>query len=272
MNNFERDYASLVSRVLVVGEKRVGRNGGTRSLFGESFSFDMSGDSSFPLLLGRKIFYKGVLGELAAMLRGPKSLDDFEKFGCNYWELWAKDDRTINVDYGNLWVDWNGVNQLANLIDKLKNNSMDRRMIINSWKPDTLDQLDLPCCHYSYQWYVREGVYLDMIWTQRSCDTMIGLPSDIILAATWNILIANQVGLQPGKIKMDLGDTHIYEEHVESALRYRDNVLNKGITGCLLPSYRLTAPLYMDCTKFEPHMLEVKNYAPIETISFELKA
>jgi len=271
MRNFETTYALLVNKIMNEGERREGRNGGTRSIFGESFTFDMSNSSSFPLLIGRRIFYKGILGELAAMLRGPKSLSDFEKFGCNYWEKWAKPDGSINVDYGNLWIDWNGYNQLDKLINTLATNPMDRRMIISSWKPDTMAELDLPCCHYSYQWYVRGGEFLDMIWTQRSCDTMIGLPSDIVLAATWNILIANQVGLKPGRIKMDLGDTHIYDEHEEGVQRYLDNVFSANYY-MSLPEYDLLAPAGMDCTKFTPGMLGIKGYDPIETIKLELKA
>jgi len=266
MKDFELRYVQLIQKIMHEGELREGRNGNTRALFGESFSFDMSDSPYFPLLLGRKIFFKGILGELAAFLRGPKSIADFEKFGCNYWKLWGKEDGSINVDYGNLWTDWNGYNQLEKLLTTLKNNPTDRRMIISSWKPDTMDQLDLPCCHYSYQWFVRKGEYLDMIWTQRSCDTMIGLPSDIVLAATLNLLIANEVGLKPGRIKMDLGDTHIYEEHFSSIDQYINNVVHGNKAR---PRYYISVAT--DLLTFDPYHLGILGYNPTEVIKFELK-
>lgn len=271
MNNFELEYAQLINRILQTGEYREGRNGGTQAIFGQSLIVDMSGSDYFPLLLGRKIFYKGIFGELAALLRGPKHLDDFKRFDCNYWDLWAKPDGSINIDYGNLWLDWNGTNQLRKLIDTLKSNPTDRRMMISSWKPDTLDELDLPCCHYCYQWFVRGGQYLDMIWMQRSCDTMIGLPSDIVLAALMNVLIANEVGLQPGKIKMDLGDTHIYEEHIEKAYEYMSSVyFNVG--NIEYPRYKLVMNQGQKVETFTPTMISIIDYNPVATMKFELKA
>lgn len=271
MRQFEINYAKLARKILAQGEKKSCRNGETLSLFGESFSFDMSDSNEFPLLNGRQIYYGGIFGELAAMLRGPKNLKDFERFGCNYWKDWADEEGNLNIDYGNLWINWNGVNQLEQLIDKLKTNPNDRRLLIGSWKPDTIDELSLPCCHYSYQWYVRNSQYLDMIWTQRSCDTMIGLPSDIVLAAAWNIIIANQVGLTPGRIKMDLGDTHIYKEHIVQTYEYIDRVLTKVPT-MEKPMYNLRlskgAPLQM----FIPQSIRIERYNPMTPIKFLLKA
>lgn len=271
MSNFEYDYAKLAQKVLDKGEVRVGRNGTTKSIFGTTLEVDMSDKKEFPLLTGRKMFYKGVFGELAAMVRGPKHLEDFEKWGCNYWKDWADEDGNLNVDYGNAWVDFNGINQLATLIDTLKNNPMDRRMLITSWRPDRLTSLSLPCCHHTYQWYVREGKYLDMLWMQRSVDTMIGLPSDIILAAAWNIMIANEVGLKPGKLTFSMGDTHIYEEHWEKAQEYIDRVVNYK-NPMLSPEYKLICPSGREVIDFQPEHIEILFYDSMEAIKFELKA
>lgn len=270
MFNFERNYALLVQKVLLLGVEKQTRNAVTRSVFGESFSFDMSDNSLFPLLLARRIYYKGVLGELAAMLRGPKHIKDFEKFGCNYWKSWAEDNGGLNVDYGNLWLDWNGYNQLQVLVNTLKSNPNDRRLMINSWKPDTMDKLSLPCCHFNYQWYVRthKGTqYLDMLWSQRSCDVMIGLPSDIVLAAVFNILIANNAGMHPGKITMSLGDTHIYAQHFDQAFDMYNSFAHKSVP---FPTYSLASEEGMPVTKFTPEMLEIENYQPEKSIKFDL--
>lgn len=132
MQSFEAKYTTLVQKVLLEGEDRATRNVATRSIFGTSLSFDLR--RGFPLLEGRQIFYKGVMGELAALLRKPKCLADFEFWGCKYWSKWANEDGSLNVDYGNAWFDFEGFDQIADLKDKLKNNPADRRMIINAWR------------------------------------------------------------------------------------------------------------------------------------------
>lgn len=263
--SYESQYRGLVHNILRNGELREGRNGATYSLFGETLSFDLS-SGEFPLLTGRQIFYKGVFGELAALLRQPKNIADFEEWGCNYWKLWAKENGDINVDYGNKWINWDGVDQLARLVETLKTNPSDRRMIITGWDPRSLDELDLPCCHYAYQWYVREGKYLDMLWHQRSVDTMIGLPSDVVFAAAWNIAIANEVGLTPGRITMTLGDTHIYEEHSNNA----DEFLKTGFTDS--PRYKLLSRLGKKTIEFTPDDIEIVDYNPLTKLKFELKS
>ena len=103
MQPFERSYEELVRKVLVGGEDKRTRNGETRSLFGETLTIHLDGRPAFPLLQGRRIYYKGVLGEFAAMLRKPTCVEDFEKWGCNYWKSWAKEDGSLVVDYGNAW-------------------------------------------------------------------------------------------------------------------------------------------------------------------------
>lgn len=267
--NFENNYISLIRDIMVNGEIRKCRNGITRSLFGKTLDIDLSGSKEFPLLLGRRIFYKGVFGEMAAFLRGPKHLSDFEKFGCNYWKDWVDKDGNLRVDYGNLWLDFNGVNQLQVLKDTLKNNPTDRRMIISGWNPANLIHNSLPCCHLLYQWYVREGKYLDMIWYQRSVDTMIGLPSDIVLAAIWNIMLANEVGLNPGKLIFMLGDTHIYEKHFDNIYQYIENY---NCSDWVYPEYRVHEPSGFKTEDFTPSSIEIIDYNPVGAVKFEVIA
>lgn len=268
MPKFEQDYAALIARILLTGEERETRNGMTKSKFGMNLSVPI-GRTGFPLLRGRKTWYKGVLGEYAAMIRKPTSVEDFKRWGCNYWELWAQPNGDLNVDYGNAWFDFNGVDQIAELKDKLANNPMDRRMIVSGWRPERLSSLDLPCCHYSYQFYVREGKYLDMLWTQRSVDMMIGLPSDIIFAAVWLISLAREFGLTPGTVHMSLGDCHVYGNHIDAAEQYLDSVGDaaEGST-----YYDYTAPVGFDSCAFEPDMLKLSNVPDAPKLHLELNA
>lgn len=265
---WEVKYSELVNRILHSGEKRPSRAGDTYSVFGEAITIDVS--ESFPLLHGRKMHYKGVLGELAAFLRGPKHVDDFKKFGCNFWDEWAnKEDGSITLDYGNAWLDFNGVNQLDALVEKLINNPHDRRMLISNWRPDRLAELSLPCCHMFYQWYVRDRTHLDMLWYQRSVDTMVGLPSNIISAATWNIILANQCGYKPGRVKMVLGDTHIYANHVPQTLDYLRQ-LKDFTSKRSLYSIKYEIDKTATVKNFHPDMLVLGQYEPMPSIKFDL--
>lgn len=264
--SFEYEYIELVHKILKEGSQRRCRNGMTKAIFGEKLVLDMSDSNEFPLLHGRKMHYTGVLGEFAAMLRGPNNIADFKKFGCNYWDQFGDADGELNLDYGNAWVDFNGTDQLADVANLLKNDPFNRRILISGWRPDKLSELTLPCCHILYQWFVR-GKHLDMIWYQRSVDTMIGLPSDIVLAAVWNILLANQTGYLPGKITFMLGDTHIYEEHFDNALLFiKSRKLIRSY-----PSYALVAKEGMPIENFTPEMISINGYNPQPAIQFELK-
>lgn len=259
---FESAYKSLVFKVLVLGEMRETRNSKTRTLFGERLVVKMP-KGRFPLLNGRKIFHKGVFGELAAMLRGPKHIDDFKKWGCNYWDLWAKEDGSIEVDYGNAWMD-----QIPALKYNLANDPTNRRMLIDGWRPERLYYLDLPCCHYSYQFHVSNIGELNMVWTQRSVDVMVGLPSDIVFAYAWLIMVANEFGYVPGRIVMNFGDTHIYESHVKNAQEYYD----RPIAHLSTARYELNCEPGKDFTKFEPSDIIITDYNPQPKLEFDLHA
>lgn len=266
MHPYELEYTKLVQECLASPDRNT-RNGLTRSLFGYQLKVNLA--DGFPLLVGRKMFYKGVFGELAAILRGPKHINDFKKWGCNYWDQWAAEDGSINVDYGNAWLDYNGVNQLEELRNALKNDPTSRRMIINGWRPDRLKDLSLPCCHYGYQFYVNDNV-LSMVWIQRSVDVMVGLPSDVAFAAAMVIMIANEFGFEPGVITMQLGDCHVYNEHIEGAKQYIDSVYSIAKT-TQVPSYTLYAPAGTRFETFEPDFIGISNYHPFSSIKFLLK-
>lgn len=274
-SNWELEYAKLIVRILNEGRRKECRNGYTISIFGQVLKIDMA-DQGFPILQGRKMFTKGVFGELSAMLAGAQSVEEFKAHGCNYWDMWADDTGHLELDYGRAWRDFNGVDQMADLIHKLKHNPNDRRMIISGWRPDRLKSLSLPCCHMLYQWYVTTDGKLNMIWYQRSVDTMIGLPSDIIFAAAWNMLLANECGYTPGELTFMLGDTHIYAEHIEQTKLYLTRLANMnriqhGGDSRLYIPVRYTLDNDATVDNFNKDMIQLTNYEPLEAIKFELK-
>ena len=109
-----------------------------------------------------------------------------------------------------------GVDQLKNLVDKLKSDPNCRRMICCAWNPAMLSQMGLPPCHYSFQVTVLDGK-LNLLWNQRSVDTLLGLPFNIASYALLLHLLAKQAGLKEGKLVGFLADVHIYENHMEGA-------------------------------------------------------
>ena len=252
-------YKELIKEVLAEGKLVKGRNGATLELFGKQIEFDLA--NGFPIVTGRKIHYEGVLGEFAAFLQGPTHITDFRKFGCNYWNDFADENGDIRVAYGTKWLDFNGVPQLANLVENLKTDPHSRRHILTAWDPKGLEELSLPSCHYAYNFHVDEGK-LDLIWIQRSADLMLGVPSDTIAAALFNILMAQTVGLKPGRVILQLANTHIYEQHISNAAKYLDRETHE------LPSWSLDSEASI--FDFAPQMLSLEDYKFEDSLKFDL--
>jgi len=203
----------------------------------------------FPIISLRKIYTKGIIGEFKSFLEDANTLSQFEANGCNYWRLWASANGSLTLDYPPR-------KQLDYVIDLLKNDPTSRRIIIDLWNPENRGKLSLDPCHTQYQFYVRAGKYLDMVWTQRSVDYAVGMPSDFILAALYVDYISKEVGLEPGAITFNLGDIHLYEEHIEEFKKLM----------------RVTPALFPIPYTFNNWELLLNNYAPLPAIKFELKA
>lgn len=273
---WQHDYHSLVSDILAKKDIRSTRAGNTKSIFCSALIIPAE---EFPILESRKIFYSGVVGELAAMLRGANTVQEFKDLGCHYWDSWGDSEGKLELDYGTAWRDFNGVDQLKELVEGLKHDPYGRRHIITGWRPDRLAKLSLPCCHLLYQWYVDCDGCLHMSWYQRSVDVMVGMPSDILFAYIWNMLIAKTVGLKHGSVTMFFGDTHIYENHFEQAklllnqfkVRYKEPSTNISYTFHSKSSYA-RVNLSDDATvfNFTPDMVTVENYNPSAAIKFKL--
>lgn len=246
MESIDLAYKELATKVLDYGEKRETRNGNTLSLFGTSISFDME-HIGLPLLSLRKMYINGVVGEFRGFIRDVRTVQEFKELGCNYWDLWADEGGNLNLDYPPR-------EQLNAVIELINTDPNGRRHIINLWNHENLESLSLPCCHFNYQFYVRKG-RLDMVWTQRSVDVAVGLPSDFILAALYLIYIGERTNLKPGRVTMNFGDTHIYEEHIADMKMMLQRT----------PSYS-----YIDY-QWEDEQLAPLNYRHHSPIKFKLK-
>ena len=261
-------YKELVKNVLKNGKHKQGRNGTTISLPGTQLKFDAK---DMPLLNGRKIFYKGIVGEFAAFMHNCTRVSEFKNYGCNYWDAWGDAKGRLNLDYVNqlhelqVKVGDYRYTQLEALKIGLVNDPMSRRHIINLWVPENLHNLSLPCCHFNYQFIVDEDRNLHMIWTQRSADVMVGIPADMILAWLWVQCLCRELGFEPGIVTMNFGDTHIYNEHIEGANTYTEILEPR-----LIPIASLNSK-FTSIENFEPDQLDIVQYDPHDAIKFELK-
>ena len=254
--SIDQAYMELGFYLLYEGKTVKGRNGNTKSIFGTTLKYDMA--NGFPILSMRKVFYKGIVGEFISFLQDAKSTQHFEINGCNYWKLWADEDGSLRLDYPPR-------EQLDYIINLIKTEPTSRRILIDLWNPENRGKLSLDPCHTQYQFSVRNGK-LDMIWTQRSVDFAVGAPSDFILAALYNITIANECNLIPGIITFNFGDTHLYEEHIDTfATMLRQYELTDERQ---FVDYGLTDSIY----NISQESLTLLEYEPLGFYKFELKA
>jgi thymidylate synthase len=221
---YEHNYLELLTECLASGEIVEGRNGETRSLFGVQFEIRDLEEAVFPILTTRKMYPDGIFGELAAFLQGATMLQQFKNYGCNYWDANAaawlpnrdvpQSMQKVGRIYGAQWRNFNGHDQLKKLLLTLKTDPTSRRHLLTAYNPAEVDQGCLPPCHLLAQYSVRRGGILESIVYMRSVDLVLGLPTDVVLYATLQLLLAREIGVDAGAITFMLGDAHIYENHL----------------------------------------------------------
>ncbi len=223
-----RQYLDLLQNVLDKGVKKTDRTGtGTYSVFGPQLRFDLQ--KGFPLLTTKKLHLKSIIYELLWFLKGDTNIDYLNQNGVRIWNEWADENGKLGPIYGAQWRNWNGdgIDQISNVIDQIKNNPDSRRMLVAAWNPSVLPlpglsfaenvaegRAALPPCHAWFQFYVAESK-LSLQMYQRSADIFLGVPFNIASYALFNMMIAQVTGMQPGEFVLTFGDAHIYLNHIE---------------------------------------------------------
>lgn len=250
--NIEQQYLNILADLLRDTAIRQSNRTGvdTFKIPPRMIQHDMS-DGSFPLLTTKRVAFKTMTVELEGFIKGITSKKWFKDRGCNIWNEWcnpqkvpypaadmepkaralvlkamAEEDDLGPAVYGAAWRNFRdpnshpgikGVDQLANIVQTLKTNPEDRRMICLAWNPLGLKHTALPACHYSWQ-VMKRGEYLDLVWTQRSVDSFLGLPFNIASYGLLLLILAREAGLKPGVLSGSLADLHLYENHADQAL------------------------------------------------------
>ena len=231
-----KSYLSLLSLVLEEGVQRDDRTGtGTRSLFGHQLRFDLS--KGFPLLTTKKVHLKSIIHELLWFLSGETRVEPLQERGVRIWNEWATAEQTARFGreagdlgpiYGHQWRNFgaskdengqfqnDGVDQIRNALDLIRNNPHSRRIIVSGWNPKEANQVALPPCHTLFQFYVQNGKLSCQLY-QRSADIFLGVPFNIASYALLTMMMAQVCDLEPGDFVHSFGDVHLYNNHVEQA-------------------------------------------------------
>lgn len=217
---FMRQYLDLLRLVLDSGHPKADRTGtGTLSVFGAQTRFNLS--EGFPLVTTKKVHTKSVIHELLWFLRGETNVESLKAAGVSIWNEWAAADGSLGRVYGAQWTDWRApdgrsINQITELIARLRKDPDSRRHIVTAWNPGEIHLMALPPCHTLYQFYVANGRLSCQLY-QRSADIFLGVPFNIASYALLTLMVAQVCGLEPGDFVHTFGDLHLYNNHLEQA-------------------------------------------------------
>ena len=215
-----RAYLDLLQHVLEHGTEKADRTGtGTRSVFGWQMRFDLA--QGFPLVTTKKLHLKSIVHELIWFLRGDTNIAYLKENGVRIWDEWADVDGNLGPVYGQQWRAWptadgGVVDQIARVIDEIKQNPDSRRLIVSAWNVGELPKMALLPCHSLFQFYVADGKLSCQLY-QRSGDIFLGVPFNIASYALLTHMVAQVCGLGVGDFVHTLGDAHLYNNHVEQA-------------------------------------------------------
>lgn len=269
MNKLDEQYRGILAELLYNGREKGDRTGtGTLSKFGMQIRHNMK--DGFPLLTTKKMAVKTMMTELKWFLKGDTNIKYLVDNNCNIWngdaykkyhqafpetemlsqeqfinliktndefaEKWGE----LGPIYGKQWREWNytdiwnkDIDQIANLIEELKTNPDSRRLMVSAWNVGEIENMTLPPCHYGFQCYVVDGK-LSLMWSQRSVDTFLGLPFNIASYGMLLMLLCEETGYEPGDLIGNLGDVHLYNNHIEQA---KEQVSRDGFD---LPTIKLS--------------------------------
>lgn len=282
----EYQYLDLVRKILNGRNNKENRTGvNAHSIFGVQMRWNLN---TFPLLTTKRVYWKGVVEELLWFIRGDTNSKHLEEKGVKIWSANSSrkflDSRGLSYEEGDLgpvygfqWrhygakyegsdKDYNnkGIDQLQQVIDKIKNNPNDRRIIMTAWNPEQVDEMALPPCHMFCQFYV-SGNKLSCQLYQRSADVGLGVPFNIASYALLTCMIAHVCNLEPYEFIHVMGDTHIYNNHVEGLTE------QLGRTPRSFPKLKINRQVAsIDDFRFED--FELVDYNPHPAINMEMVA
>ena len=253
-----KQYLDLLQHVVDNGELKTDRTGtGTKSIFGYQMRFDLS--AGFPLLTTKKVHFKSIAYELLWFLQGSTNVSYLQEHGVTIWDEWADEQGELGPIYGHQWRNWpttqgDTVDQITEVIKKIKANPNDRRLIVSAWNVGELHKMALPPCHVLFQFYVVNNRLSCQLY-QRSADIFLGVPFNIASYALLTCIFAQVCDLQVGEFIHTLGDAHLYTNHIEQAN------LQLSRTPRALPQLKIN-PAIKDLFTFQYSDFVIADYDP----------
>ncbi len=217
-------YLDLLQKIMDDGAEKRDRTGtGTKSIFGYQMRFNLA--DGLPLVTTKKVHLKSIIYELLWFLKGDTNVKWLNEHGVTIWNEWADANGDLGPVYGKQWRAWKGYNgetydQISYVVDQIKNNPDNRRMIVSGWNVADLQSLIAgkktapPPCHTMFQFYVANNKLSCQLY-QRSADTFLGVPFNIASYALLTMMVAQVTGRELGEFVHTLGDAHIYNNHFE---------------------------------------------------------
>ena len=261
-----KQYLDLLNRIMTEGVEKTDRTGtGTKSIFGHQMRYHL--DDGFPLLTTKKLHLKSIIYELLWFLKGDTNVKYLQEHGVRIWNEWADENGDLGPVYGHQWRSWPNyqggtIDQIANVLDLIKNHPDSRRMIVSAWNVAEVENMALPPCHTMFQFYVADG-RLSLQLYQRSADTFLGVPFNIASYALLLMMMAQVTGLKAGDFIHTTGDTHLYTNHLEQVK------LQLTRTPRPLPTMRIN-PDVKSLFDFQYEDFSLENYDPYPHIAGEV--
>lgn len=215
-----RPYLDLLQHILDHGTRKEDRTGtGTLSVFGHQMRFDLG--AGFPVVTTKRLHLRSIVYELLWFLSGSTNVRYLQENGVTIWDEWADEDGELGPVYGRQWRSWptpdgGSVDQIARVVEGIRDNPDSRRHIVTAWNPGEVDRMKLPPCHALFQFYVAGGRLSCQLY-QRSADVFLGVPFNIASYALLTAMVAQVTDLKPGEFVHTLGDAHLYSNHLEQA-------------------------------------------------------
>ena len=215
-----QQYLDLMQYVLENGVRKGDRTGtGTISVFGYQNRYDLA--VGFPAVTTKKLHLRSIIHELLWFLSGDTNIKYLHDNRVTIWDEWADGNGDLGPVYGYQWRSWptpNGgyIDQISNLITRIKNNPDSRRHIVSGWNVADVDNMALTPCHTLFQFYVADGKLSCQLY-QRSADIFLGVPFNIASYALLTMMVAQVTGYEPGDFVHTFGDAHLYLNHLEQA-------------------------------------------------------
>ena len=254
-------YKTLLQSVLDNHAVAPSRAGPVLKQAHNMFSWDMA--TGFPALTSRRLAFKSMAGELACFVKGHTEIAEFHDRKCRVWDAnladWnAQHNQPTNTSlgpvYGSQWRNFGGVDQLTAVLNKLRVDPYDRRMIVSAWNPIDQPSMVLPPCHIMLQVSSVDGETVDLAFYMRSVDLALGFPFDIASYGLLLSLICHEVNMKPGKLTAFLSDCHIYQSNLLGVQEYLKRPTH------IPPTLEILTPTGTSVVDFEPEQVRLANY------------